>query len=115
MSTNTALDQIKNRVEGHTEGPWVYHASINRVEDVPEFDLHRFDIMAIGIAKVEESDADGELIAAAPKLLAALEAVEAKLDNYPIPSKAADPTGAVISALEGLEGIIRSAIEEALR
>lgn len=69
------LARIKVQTKGHTPGPWVYHADLSRVEDVPEFDLYRFDIMAIGIAKVEESDADGHLIAAAPKLLAALEAV----------------------------------------
>lgn len=77
------LAQIKVQTKGHTPGPWVYHASIGRVEDVPEFDLHRFDIMATDIAKVEVSDADGELIAAAPKLLAALEAIQKLVDETP--------------------------------
>ena len=111
----SALDQIKNRVEGHTPGPWVYHASINRVEDVPEFDLHRFDIMAIGISKVEESDADGELIAAAPKLLAALEAVQA-LPEYDTWEHHAIGMGEVFGAgyAHALE-VVRDVIEEALR
>ena len=86
MSTKTALDQIKARVEGHTEGAWVAqnlerehgHRGIYWVTSehegsqvVAEIDANDGRVEAIW------KFADAELIAAAPKLLAALEAVEA--------------------------------------
>lgn len=76
MSAAQPLDDIKARVEGHTEGPW-------RVWK------HGHGLRSAGVETVwaHEGDepnqitdwclpADAELIAAAPKLLAALEAVE---------------------------------------
>lgn len=80
MSTNTALDQIKARVEGHSATPWqvepYLHSMYDRVrvtspDDGPDFNTAE-DVLP----------ADAELIAAAPKLLAALEAVEALAEAW---------------------------------
>lgn len=77
MSTNTALGEIKARIEGHTEGPWRVwkHGSGPRDSGVETTWAYEGD------EPKQITDwcfpADAELIAAAPKLLAALEAVEA--------------------------------------
>ena len=110
MST---LDDIKAKVEGHTPGPWVYNLGLGLVEDVPEFDLHRFDIMAISIAKVEESDADGELIAAAPKLLAALEAVDG-VGPYLLSEHPTEQAVLVAKGWDSARAAILRAVTEAL-
>jgi|GEM_PF-6765480 len=71
---------MKARLEAATPGPWRYDGS-SGVETIPEFDLHRFDIMGETVARVDLTDYDGVLIAHAPsdlaKLHAALDAVEA--------------------------------------
>jgi hypothetical protein len=68
------LDAIRARVDNATEGPWVAHSGY--VETVPEFDLHRFDIMGETISQSAESR-DAEFIAHArtdvPALLAEVE------------------------------------------
>ncbi|MER2134172.1 MAG: hypothetical protein ABS910_05765 [Arthrobacter sp.] len=112
MSTNTALDQIKARVEGHSATPWqvepYLHSMYDRVrvtspDDGPDFNTAE-DVLP----------ADAELIAAAPKLLAALEAVEAEaaaLDALADEVMGDElPTGLRLAARG-----IRKAIEEALR
>lgn len=112
MSMNTALGQIKNRVEGHTEGPWRswQHGDGPRNSGVETTWAYEGD------EPVQITDwcfpADAELIAAAPKLLAALEAVEARLSawqEHAIGMSAEDCT------TRALAFMLRSAIEEALR
>ena len=77
MSTNTALDDIKARAEGHTEGPWRtwQHGDGHRNAGVETTWAHEGD------EPKQITDwcflADAELIAAAPKMLAALKAVQA--------------------------------------
>lgn len=114
MSTNTALDQIKARVEGHSATPWqvkpYLYGSDERVrvtspDDGPDFNTAEGALPA-----------DAELIAAAPKLLAALEAVEEQIRDLEeiqaghtsIFESANVSAGSVASALT-------AAIEEALR
>jgi len=67
------LDQIQRRADKATAGPWVVD-ELGDVEAVPEFDLHRFDIMPETIARTELRKEDGEFIAHArtdiPALLA---------------------------------------------
>jgi len=72
MSTNTALDDIKARTEGHTEGPWAWAGTPAR----RELSGKGGDVLACATLLWPDT-ADAELTAAAPKLLAALEAVEA--------------------------------------
>lgn len=76
MSTNTALDDIKARVEGHTEGPWELAGG---GEWLSPWGIDIGSEDSSSCPTVRPSDA--ELIAAAPKLLAALEAVEALLEG----------------------------------
>ena len=113
MSTNTALDQIKARVEGHSATPWqvkpYLYGSDERVrvtspDDGPDFNTAE-DVLP----------ADAELIAAAPKLLAALEAVQA-LPEYDTWEHHAIGMGEVFGAgyAHALE-VVRDVIEEALR
>lgn len=71
MSTNTALDDIKSRTEGHTEGPWAWAGTPAR----RELSGKGGDVLACATLLWPDT-ADAELTAAAPKLLAALEAVE---------------------------------------
>lgn len=72
----SALEGIKARTEGHTEGPWRtwQHGSDPRDSGVETTWAHDGD------EPKQITDwcfpADAELIAAAPKMLAALEAVE---------------------------------------
>lgn len=77
MSTNTALDDIKARVEGHTEGPWRTWQHGDGPRDSGVETTWAYD----GDEPKQITDwclpADAELIAAAPKLLNALERVEA--------------------------------------
>lgn len=84
MSTNTALDDIKARVEGHTEGPWTPQEYDHNPGDqgVPiigggepgSMEGHLI-AYALTLSDEQKCVADAELVAAAPKLLAALEAV----------------------------------------
>lgn len=72
MSTNTALDEIKAQVEGHTEGPWQLSYLEEGISEIESTGGSH-----VGLA--DGKAADAELMAAAPRLLAALEAVEALL------------------------------------
>lgn len=74
----SALENIKARTEGHTEGPWEAdhtdpgvwsqeHIVIGQYTANDGFDSQMWE---------DGTKADRELLAAAPKLLAALEAVE---------------------------------------
>lgn len=102
MSTNTALDQIKNRVEGHTEGPWeVMTHSVCRERNKI---WHRVATNTYGPT--------AELIAAAPKLLAALEAVEARLAAW---QEQAVGMSAEDCTTRALAFLLHNTIEEALR
>lgn len=89
MSTNTALDDIKARTEGHTEGPWEAFTS------GPAFGDHWYvcandeaiaHISANDGIDEEQRRPNAELFAAAPKLLAALKAVlshaSAEVEDY---------------------------------
>jgi len=87
MSTNTALDDIKARAEGHTEGPW------EAITSGPAFGDHWYVCASDeAIAHVSANDGvdeeqrrpNAELIASAPKLLAALEAVQALHRKVPV-------------------------------
>ena len=112
MSTNTALDQIKNRVEGLSDlCPEYMHLAIRNSVRNCDFDCQ---------AHREEEDcgpgqSDGARIAHSladvPKLLAALEAVEALAKGAP---QMVTFTGAIVSGSVLADEIIE-AIEEALR
>ena len=105
MSTNTALDQIKARVEGHTEGPWELHLGAHWFITSGATDVvHMVD-------DSKESEANAELFLEAPKLLAALEAVEALAKGAP---RMVTFTGAIVSGSVLADEIIE-AITEALR
>ena len=116
MSTNTALDQIKNRVEKATPGPWVTR----------RFDLELFVVAENGALNPinlgyvgNRPERNAEFIAHArtdvPKLLAALEAVQA-LPEYDTWEHHAIGMGEVFGAgyAHALE-VVRDVIEEALR
>ena len=116
--TTDRLDQIEARIEAATPGPWeVFEGtalngnSTRGICQEGDDETAIFEDRYIGAA-------DAEFIAHAPTDLAAtsraLRAVLAALDDYPLPSRLADPTGAAVSALEGLESIIRTAITTAL-
>ena len=80
MTAREVLDGIKGRLTAATPGPWVYD-KVSGVETVPEFDLHRFDIMPETVARIDLRHEDGEFIAAAPVDVARLtRAVEAVLE-----------------------------------
>ena len=109
MSTNTALDQIKNRAEGHTEGPWQLEEGdeaweVRAPEGSITWDDHGGEVF--------RNRADAELIAAAPKLLAALEAVEKLANNWQKVGKRPDMFDA---ALHHAAVKLHTAITEALR
>jgi len=115
MSTNTALGQIKNRVEGHSATPWqvepYLHSMYDRVrvtspDDGPDFNTAE-DVLP----------ADAELIAAAPKMLAALEAIERAVDVAVSATQhdVATHTPNAIEAVTTMRDLIHQAIEEALR
>jgi hypothetical protein len=78
------LAQIQARADAATDGPW---ASVGRglVETIPEFDLHRFDVMPEIIAATKLLDADAEFIAHArmdiPALLAMVRERDAALER----------------------------------
>jgi hypothetical protein len=78
VTAREVLDGIKTTLAAATPGPWVYD-KVSGVETVPEFDLHRFDIMPETVARIDLRHEDGEFIAAAPatvaRLTTALEAV----------------------------------------
>jgi len=78
------LAAIEARSNAATEGPWAVD-ELGNVEDVPELDLHRFDIMPQTIARTELRKEDGEFIAHArtdvPALLALVREQQAKLDR----------------------------------
>ena len=79
MSAAQPLDDIKTRIEGHTEGPWrVWKGDGGRRSAVVETAWARDGEEPEQITDYCAT-ADAELIAAAPKLLAALEAVETLL------------------------------------
>lgn len=59
------LNEIQDRLDAATPGPWAVD-ELGDVETVPEFDLHRFDIMPDTIARTELRKEDGAFIAAAP-------------------------------------------------
>lgn len=125
-----ALEELKARVEGHTEGPW--HIETDSEQDYEQgIPFSEWPCVLVGpeatdpgewakthgetrrIQEVAElSMADAELIAAAPKMLAALEAVEAKLTRWE-----AEATGKSSQdyTLRAVVTMTRSAIEEALQ
>lgn len=72
----SALEDIKARAEGHTEGPLVVDDEEQTVR-VGHAGEIMFDRSAESRSYWMECRPNAELIAAAPKLLAALEAVEA--------------------------------------
>jgi len=61
----TRIEDIQNRLSAATPGPWEVD-ELGDVAAVPEFDLHRFDIMPETIARTELRKEDGAFIAAAP-------------------------------------------------
>ena len=83
---------LARHAEAATPGPW--RRAGTYVETVPEFDLHRFDVMGIDVAKATMTEADAEFIAAAnpatilrliedrDALAARLAAVEALADEW---------------------------------
>ena len=77
MSAGDALAAIKTRAEGHTPGPWELAGGGEWLAP-----------WGIDIGSEDSSScptvrpADAELIAAAPRLLAALEAVEALTERF---------------------------------
>ena len=72
----SALEEIKKRAEGHTEGPWRVWAEAPRKDGLSiETSWARPGEETELVAECYKAP-DVELIAAAPKLLAALEAVE---------------------------------------
>lgn len=78
----TELDEIRARAAAATVGPWI--GGNGYVHTVPEFDLHRFDIMPETVARGME-DVDAEFIAHArediPRLLAAVDAVRSLIED----------------------------------
>lgn len=76
------LEDIKARVAGHTPGPWRFDADGWLEAEPPS--VHGY-VISPGpydhdeVQRLQIEDADGVLIAAAPKLLAALEVVELAL------------------------------------
>lgn len=74
------LEAIKKRAEGHTEGPWVIAADVPTWEsEEGSFDVGPDDAPTVAVV---EGLANADLIAAAPKLIAALEAVEKLAANF---------------------------------
>lgn len=73
MSAGDALAAIKTRAEGHSRGPWDHEPYSKMIFGVSG---NVYDADGERIA-TEVADADGALFAAVPRLLAALEAVEA--------------------------------------
>ena len=111
MSTNTALDQIKARVEGHSATPWQVkpylfsddrRVRVTSPDDGPDYNTAE-DVLP----------ANAELFAAAPKLLAALEAVGGIVDELDAIEERNIHPGNVNAGR--LANAIRKAIEEALR
>ena len=80
-TTTDPLGAIKTRVGGHTEGPWEIRGDHDELPAVWHDSEAAFSIGRCADCGVEAvyAPADAELIAAAPKLLAALEAVETLL------------------------------------
>ena len=78
-TTTDPLEAIKARVEGHTEGSWEIRGDHDELPAVWHDSEAAFSIGRCADCGVEAvyAPADAELIAAAPKLLAALEAVQA--------------------------------------
>lgn len=99
------LEEMKARVEGHTEGPWEVRS------DTHEYRGGRFVQVEPKIGSrticdvTDQHRANAELIAAAPKLIAALEAVGAVAQHL----EATYPSGAIWSTR------IHAAITEALQ
>lgn len=81
----SALEEIKARAEGHTRSPWEVRADHGEPPAVWHDSEVAFSIGRCADCGVEAvyEPADGELIAAAPKLLAALEAVQALAEDAP--------------------------------
>jgi hypothetical protein len=109
------LEEIKARASAATPGPWVYDR-VSGVETIPEFDLHRFDIMPETVARIDLRHEDGEFIAATrtevPKLVAALEAVEEVLEWLDAVEEI-HPANLNASAA-GVATVIRKTITEAM-
>ena len=114
------LAAIEARSNAATEGPWAVD-ELGNVEDVPELDLHRFDIMPQTIARTELRKEDGEFIAHArtdvPALLALVREQRAALAlianqvnaaemlcrmNERDPALASVPAAAIRAVLTGL-------------
>ena len=95
------LDQLDQARAAATPGPWQVESG--DVWTVPEFDLHRFDVMGEQVAKTDLVDADASLIVAAvnhlPQLTAALRAVLALADERDRNGVDIDPDD-VITAVE---------------
>lgn len=108
MSTNTALDQIKNRVRNATPGPWQNNAPGVCCPGVC-IDSRNGDVQH-NMEPIRWADA--ELIAAAPKLLAALEAVQALANNW---QKTGERPDMFDAALHHAAIKLHAAITEALR
>jgi len=104
MSENPRLNEIQARLDAATPGPWAVD-ELGDVETVPEFDLHRFDIMPDTIARTELRKEDGAFIAAAPvdvaRLTRAVEAVLELADTWQqdFPYKADQLRSAIENAL----------------
>lgn len=106
----SALDDIKARVAAATPGPWEAHLSLNRkwmliLANSGTADEHR-------VGKIADDD-DAELITSAPALLAALEAVEAKLKWLDAIQAQSGTEKKNINA-GGTASVIRAVINEAL-
>ena len=113
MST---LDDIKKRAEGHTPGPWRFDADGWLETEGPSTNGY---VIAPGPYSHDEvqcfqfEEADAELIAAAPKLLAALEAVEGVLSALDEIQANCD-TGVENVYAGRVSGLLSAAISEAL-
>lgn len=110
------LEEIKARVEGHTPGPWGVHADTHEYRG-GDFMQVEPKVGARTICEVtDQHKANAELIAAAPKLLAALEATLKYLDKLDRldADMGTEPGEDNISA-SGVAILMRRAITEALR
>jgi len=112
---------MKNKIAGHTPGPWGFYAYKNgfivESEPINAIDLpicHVTEINAISTKLArEEARANAALIAAAPDLLAALENAEASVEMV----RCLDAGGAIDTEadnmLDSLQNRIRAAIAKA--
>ncbi|KUG58963.1 hypothetical protein [Nesterenkonia jeotgali] len=116
------LEEERRIINAATAGPWeIKHLGYpgsyyTRTIHAEDSDLGRWSELPPEIASTAK-DGDAEFIAhartALPLRNAQVEAVLIELAVYEVPSKAADPTGAVAAGMERLEARIRRAIEEA--